>query len=159
MDNVIGYKTILGEVIRSFERQLASFDDLKVSSRTTLTASSIIFALASFLQYNQLHIAEPANTILKLVIAVLYLAVIVLSIFVSSPMEYYAPVKADWDVLTKAFYNKDEEEVLRMQISATLDVIKLNRPMVTKQRLLVTISNILLVLLLVVMALSPIFSK
>jgi hypothetical protein len=147
---------------RTYDSQLAGIDSIKTTIRTIFGAASLIVSLASALQIFALRPVPAAwlNTYQNgiVIIAILYLALIVVCIAGMWPVYIWRPLLPDWDELTTAYKDLDEQQTKAKQLSSLLNVIDLNKSVVIRfYRLQVTALILLplLVLLLLLLAWIP----
>ena len=155
------YDISLKEAARALEEQYKSVDGIKQTIRTVFSSSSIVISLTSGVQlfsgsvdanWSGLYIAGIVTA------AVLYLTLIVFCILGMWPINFYTPVKMEWNILTSAFSGKDEAEISLKHLSAILNAINLNDPKLKKLlkiELVALIIMPLLVTLLLLLAFIP----
>jgi len=134
---------MLFEASQKIKRQGESIDSLKTHARTIFSASSIIISLIGTLQiFNEI----PSNyrllyISLIIIMVILYIVLVILSLTILSPFQIYGPISIDEATLFGSFIGKMEREVILNQLSAYINVIKLNEPkIITRQKMTTAIS-------------------
>ena len=154
-------KTSLHYTQKTLDRQVDGIDTVKTNIRAVLSAASLIVSLVSAMQFLTLKIDTNWIWLYHsgvIATAVLYVALIVVCIMGLWPTYVVGPVKTDWDELTTAFKGLSERDALAKELSAVLNSIELNSPIVKRYRNLQMIALALLpliVILMLLMALIP----
>jgi hypothetical protein len=151
MDTLLGLKAIINELDKALEQCDSGFGSVKASSRVIFSASSLIFALANFLQFSGTKLIEPYDIIVKLGLILLYFGLIVICVLINLPGIFHLPVATDWETLSEAFYGKSEEDILLMRISSTINVIKINDGTLAKYAFWTKVTGVLLLILVILM--------
>ena len=146
------------EMQRTYEKQSAGIDTIKSTIKTVFGSASLIVSLIGALQlFTKPVTAEwlPMYQNLLVVIALLYLALIVVCVAGLMPVYVHHPLNANWDQLTTTFKNMNELEMKRMHLSSILQAIEVNAPIVKRfYRLQVGALVILPVLVLLILFLA-----
>jgi hypothetical protein len=125
----------LQELQRTYENQLAGIDSIKTTVRTVFGSASLIVSLASALQLLTATVAPASLSLYRMgvaVIALLYLVLIAVCIAGIWPVYTVRPLAPEWDELTTAYKNMDEEQMKSKQLSSLLNAIDMNRPIVKR---------------------------
>jgi hypothetical protein len=145
----------LEEMQRSLDHQRDSFDTIKTTVRSVLSAASLIVSLVGALQLINSRIAPAWLWLYWIGIAVtatLYVALILFSVVILMPIIPSSPLAANWDVLTTAFKDLDEKEMKLKQLSSILNAIEKNKPildyLVKLQRFVLILLPFIVVILL-----------
>lgn len=147
MEYADGLKVCVDEMDRNLKLQYEGVDALKATARSVLSSASLITALMTVLQLARPNIQADYVSIYNATIAstmILYVSLIATCVASISGITMKAPIGADWETLYQSFASKTETDLLRMQVAALLQVVKLNEPIVNRQRWLVLTSCILL---------------
>jgi hypothetical protein len=97
----------------------------------------------------------PLYKIVLLIIAILYVALIIVCVMGMWPVYVAQPLNANWDQLTKTFKDMDDLEMTRMHLSAVLQSIERNAPVVKRFYLLeITALIILPIIVLLILFLA-----
>ena len=100
-----------------------SIRTIKDSAKTIFNAASIIIALFGVFQVFSADIPvgkENVFSLLLIIILALYLALIVLCLYVLMPMKWWGPIDANWDEYARAYFDKSHRDVLLMKLSSYL---------------------------------------
>lgn len=151
MDPIIGLKAVLAELNRSFEQNHSSYHRIKDAARVIFSASSLIFALASFMQFEGAKLIAPFDGVVQAGLIGLYLGLIIICVILNLPGTFYLPFNPDWETLGNAFYGKSEENILMHQISTTIDAINIDKRIISKYVLWTKVAGVLLVLMVLLM--------
>jgi hypothetical protein len=160
-ETLLGYRTCLTEAQKAFERQSLSMDHAKEMSKTLFQVGSVIVAIIAALKVwgsGAQGIEAAAFTFLLIISVLAYVILIWLFMKTLSPTGWNGPINTQWDVLYNAFMNKDEIEVLRMQLSSYLNALDLNDKILYRFAKYVKVETWLLgvtVLLLLMVSLMP----
>ena len=125
----------LAEAQRSYEDQLSGLDSIKTTIRAVFSSASLIVSLGAALQLLTVTVAPEwfgVYRTLLTVIAILYAALIVLCISGMWPVYTHYPIPLDWDQATSLFKEMTDLEMTRMHLSAVIDAIERNRPIVKR---------------------------
>lgn len=155
MDSLIGFKVSLDEVKKVFEYQLESVTGYKEASKNVFGAASLIITLLGSLQLLLGKVSDMWLTTyqtLLIIALVVYIAIILVTIFLLMPTSLQAPIRASWEVLEDTFFYKDEKEVILFQLNQYLVVIDKNKAICGRLRMLMSLIGILLVGLIMVFA-------
>jgi hypothetical protein len=148
----------LSEMRRSFQAQSDGIDSIKGTIKTVFGSASLIVSLIGALQLFTTTVAPqwlPWYQIALVVIAVLYLALIIVCVAGMWPAYLYPPLNPKWDELTTTFQNMNEQEMTTMYLSAVLKAIQLNKPIVRRfVRLEITALILLPILVLLILFLA-----
>jgi hypothetical protein len=161
IDANFGEKVCLDEAKKAFERQSLSMDRLKDMSKTLFQSASIIVAIIAALKIwgsNATGFTSLAFVALLILSLLSYVSLIYLFVRTLSPTGWNGPIKNDWDVLYGAFGDKEEIDVIRMQISSYLNAFQLNDEILLRFANYVRVESWLLgstVLLLIIASLLP----
>jgi hypothetical protein len=151
----------LEDVRQDLNQQIGGIDTIKTTMRSVLSAASLIVSLVGALQLLTVKIAPAWMWLYQVGIvlaAFLYLALIVMCILALWPVHVWSPIAADWDELTTAYKGLDEKEALLKRLSAVLNAIDQNTPLVRRYARLQMAALVLLpaiVLVLLLLALIP----
>lgn len=149
------------EMQRSLQNMLAGIDQMKDTIKTVFGSASLIVSLIGALQLLSTTVATAwmlYYQIALIAVAVFYLALIVVCILGMMPMRTTAVLPYDWDTLSVTFQNMTDHEMTAMHLSAVLQSLEKNTPLVNRiYRLQVAALVILpiLVLLILFMASLP----
>ena len=133
------YDFPLQETQRAYEEQFKSIDSIKQTIRTIFGASSLIVSLTSGLQLVSNTIEPDWVRLYQAGIvsgAVLYVLLIVLCILGMWPTALDGPILLEWNVLTTAFADMNEEDQKAKYLSSLLNVIEINSPKVKRLMIL-----------------------
>lgn len=125
----------LQEMKRMYAGQSAGMDAIKSTIKSVFSAAGLVLALLGALQVFTANVTPEWQGIYKLVlfaILILYLAFIVVCIFGMQPVYWYTPLNNNWDTLTTTFQNMDKDQEDAMYLSALIQAIDLNVPIVKK---------------------------
>jgi len=146
------------ELQRSHDAQLAGIDSIKTTVRAVFSSASLIVSLIGALQLFTVKIAREWIFVYQgvlVTIALLYLALIIICIAGMWPVRIFPVLPPRWDTLTTTFQNMNDEEMTTMHLSAVLQAIDKNGPIVNRfYRLEVAALFILPVLVLLVLFLA-----
>jgi len=123
------------EMQRMYQGQSNGIDSIKATIKTIFGSSSLIVSLIGALQLFTKPISAtwlPVYQGVLIVIALLYLALIIVCIAGMWPVYVYPPLNAVWKQLTETFQNMNDEEMESMYISAILQAIEKNTPIVKR---------------------------
>lgn len=137
----------LHETQQAYQAQAAGMDGIKTTIRTVFASSSLIVSLVAALQLLTANVANGwlgVQHLLITAIAVLYVLLIILCVVGMWPVLYNIPLPMHWDVLTTTFQKMTDHEMTSMHLSAILQAIELNRPIVKR---FMWIQRIILILL------------
>ena len=162
MKENIRYLEIPLEVMKmDLENQAGSFDTIKATVRSVLSAASLIISLVGALQIVTARVA-PAWLWLYwsgvILAAMLYVTLIVVCSMALMPARTWLPIRPEWDNLTTTFKDKNEEEILLKYLSSILNAIDKNSPVLQRFVRLQKVALILLpiiVIILLSLALLP----
>lgn len=153
----------LAEMEKTFERQLASFEVIKTTVRALLSSASLIVALVSALQIFASPIFSPGWLICYriglLLAGCLYVALISLCSKALWPVAPVLPLACEWDVLTTAYRDLSEHDRLSKQLSAVLNAIDLNRPLIKRYVMFSMAATALLPLIVVILLLLALIPR
>jgi hypothetical protein len=155
MNGNTNYLDIPLEVMKKdLENQVGSFDTIKATVRSVLSAASLIISLVGALQLVTVHVA-PAWLWLYwsgvILAAVLYVTLIVVCIIALMPVRPWLPIKPEWDNLTTTFKGMNEEEINLKYLSSILNAIEKNTPVIEKFVCLQRVALILLPVIVIVL--------
>jgi len=148
----------LAEMQRAYESQSAGIDSIKATIKTVFGSASLIVSLIGALQLfttsaDPLWLPVYQGTLV--VIAVLYIALIIVCVAGMWPVYVYHPLNAKWDQLTTLFQEMTDLEMTRMHLSSVLQAIEKNAPIVKRfYRLEISALIILPVLVLLILFLA-----
>lgn len=129
-------KTILKQTEREFVWRDQSIEALKSQARTIFGTASVVIPLFGTLQiFSQVSdaVKVPYAIIIALML-ILYILLVVFSLKVLAATKYYGPIKMDWEDLSKAYYGKDQRDVILMEISANLHAHDENLPLLQMKK-------------------------
>jgi hypothetical protein len=115
---------------KSLREQIEGIDSMKSTARTLLGATSLIVSLLGTLQLINASVVEKHiltfNSLLFLSMLI-YGVQFILCVLLLYPKDYYSPIEANWDILYKGYIKKEKADILRQQLSNTLNAIKNNK--------------------------------
>lgn len=121
------------EMQRSLQNLLAGIDLMKGTLKTVFGSASLIVSLIGALQLFTTTVAAayvPWYQGLLSAVAILYLALIVVCVLGLLPMRTAPVLPYDWDTLSLTFQNMSDAEMTAMHLSAVLQAIEKNTPLV-----------------------------
>ncbi len=154
-NNLYDLETMLDEARQKLDRQFKSVAVFREHAKVIFGASSVIVSLFSVLKTTNI----PSDKIeiyitFWILIALFYIALTFAEIKTIFPKEIQGPIEATWKTYKDAYRGKTKEDVLLMQISAYLNVIKKNQDVVNSQEiwsLLISILFPILVVLIIIL--------
>ena len=123
-----GLKIGIEEMQRNLEAQFEGIDAIKAFARTIFGAASLIVSLISTLGLIETNISDnikPFYYGILLTTGILYVFLIILCLWVLSPIRLDLPIKADWKVMYD-YLMGDEITVLRTHLYAYITTIQDN---------------------------------
>lgn len=154
MSNPDGLKVCVDEMNRNLKLQYEGVDVLKATARSILSAASLVSGLMGVLQLARPVVKADFLELYNLgivVAVVLYVALIIVCVISITGITMFAPVAADWRTLKTTFAVKTGDDLLDLQISALLNAITTNEPIIKRQRNLVIAACVLLPAIIVVL--------
>lgn len=167
----LGLEISIEEMRYRLKSQYEGVDAIKATARTVFGASSLIVSLLAALQLSNVRVDptfSAAYSIGVVLAMALYAFQITLCISVLLPVSLNGPVKEDWDILYESFTGwnellqdftgKSEIEILRKRLSAYLNAIELNEPIISDSRRTATWASYILpviVIILLLLSLIP----
>lgn len=142
----------LAEMQRMFHSQLDGITSIKTTIRAVFGSASLIVSLIGALQLFTAPVPIewlPFYRGTLALIAVLYVVLILVCVAGMWPVAINPPLNALWDELTTVFKGKDDQEMITMYLSAVLQAIEFNAPIVKRFYKLQVIALILLPILVV----------
>lgn len=118
------------EVRRSLDGMTDSIATFRNICTTILGTSSVLAAfLSAFQEYfgHPIPGYEGLYNIAMIAMLVLYLLLVVCCVVVIAPAKTFTPIEPSEETLSSGYFGKDEETVLRKEISNCLNAIKLNK--------------------------------
>jgi hypothetical protein len=135
VEDYSGLKVAADEMKKIFGYQLDEVTAYKDTMKSYFGAASLVVTILASLQILFGTVA-PAwaglHQFLVILAIAFYIALTLLSIFIFIPTTLQAPIDSDWDVLQETYFQKNEEEVLRLLISSYLNAIDLNDKILVK---------------------------
>ena len=147
VDNTFGIQVCIEEMQKTLERVLASMDTIKNTARSTLSSASIILALVSALQILSPRIQAPWVPVYGIglaIIAIAYVILVALCVYVLAPVSMIGPVSPEWSALKEAFTDKDQQEIMLLRLGGLINAIDQNKPIVKHYSRLSIIASALL---------------
>jgi len=133
----LGYEIAIDEMRLQLEEQSKSITAVKKITEIVFTASSLIISLIGALGLFRAPVSSDfvgLYNALIIIAMLLYIVLIVLSIWVMQPVKVYGPIKPDWDVLQDYYINfADDVAVLKQQLSSYLKAIQSNEPIISQR--------------------------
>ena len=154
-----GLRLALEEMRRLYEQRFESADKLDEKAATLLGSASIILSLVSTLQLTLTGTDQPFFYWILLVVALLlYIGLIVLTVWAISPTTYQSPIKADWDVLDKRLFQQDEKQALLTLIKAYKDQVIANKEVNDRKAVKVKLAGVSLAAMVIVLTFLSLIS-
>jgi len=130
----LGYEIAIDEMQKLLDEQGKSITAIKRIVEQVFAASSLVVGLSSTLGLFGAEVHPDRLVVYNILTGftiLLYISLIILSVWVLQPIEFQFPVKADWDVLYDGFVNHDNDlDVLKQRLSCLLGTINLNEPII-----------------------------
>lgn len=161
-ENVLYLEIALDEMQRLFSAQMASFDTIKTNVRAVLSSASLIVSLVSALQLLTVKVADAYVGLYRLgigVVAILYVALMVMCVAALLPVRVVNPLLAEWDTLTTAYKGLSKKDALLARLSSVLNAIEKNTPEVERFRKMQIGALALLPLLVITLLLLTLLPK
>lgn len=152
----LGLKISIEEMQRSLNAQYVGIDAIKSTVRTVFGASSLIVALMAALQLSNVSVEQRFLNLYHLGIGaamILYVALILLCIYVLLPILTSGPVEENWNVLYDSFTGKSKIDIQRTHLAAYLNAIERNEPTLKILRMLSIVATSLLPVIVVILLL------
>lgn len=129
MANNLDLQVAIEEMRIHLQRQNESVQAYKATARSLLSAASLIVALTATLQLFSVKIEPSSINLYNLLIVsamALYIALIFCCVATLFPIDLKGPIGPDWELLRKVFFNKEDREILKIQLSQLVRVISRN---------------------------------
>lgn len=147
-ENDFGYEIAIQEMRYLIEDQSKSLELAKSTAQNVLSAASLIIALVGILpvlnasqQYNH----TQCHWGLILLAAVLYTLLIIVCVYILGLQNFHGPIAADWPELYNSFVkHTDKTMILKTRLSAYLNALELNKPVVNRKTRLANLAAALL---------------
>jgi hypothetical protein len=148
----------LFEMQRSLQNTLDGIDLMKGTIRTVFGSASLIVSLIGALQLFSTTVATawmPVYQGMLIAVAALYLTLIVVCVLGMLPIRTSPVLPYDWDTLSVTFQNMTDHEMTAMHLSAVLQSLEKNTPLVNRiYRLQVAALAILPILVLLILGMA-----
>lgn len=121
------------EMSTALQRQHEGIDAIKKTATTYLQIASLVVALISGLQLsnsNRLLIAPYRYIFIS--IFLFYIFAVSITILVILPTRIEGPISPKWEILQEQFLDKKDRDVLVRQLSAIVNAIEKNMPILEK---------------------------
>lgn len=159
MDENIDVTVSIAEANNSLQLQYGGMDAVKANTRQLFGSASLILSLVTILTINRV-VPESLFYIYVgalVIAAILYVVIVTLCIYILSPVVVKTPIEPSLEVYQEYLLQKEGRELQLQRLSAYLNAVNLNGPIIAKRVRLFRVASILFVFLIVyLMAVSVI---
>lgn len=153
-ETIEGLRLAVEEMKATLDRQFEGIQSIKNTSRIVFGTSSLIISLMSTFQIVYPIIPSEYTSFFNLGVVtslIGYVVMITCCLYVLLPKRIFEPIKPNWETLIALFVDQSEQDIYRNKLSAYLNAIELNEPIIARHRILTMISSAILVLIVIVL--------
>ena len=148
-----GLKIAIEEMKKNLTAQFEGLDAIKISARTIFGAGSLIISIISAFELGKMK-----QSWYLLLFLIFYILLVILCIYILSPVKMDLPVKSDWDEIYESFMG-EKIPVLRTWLYSYINTIQKNKTILTIRAYLTILASIILATIVVLIILMSFFSR
>ena len=138
-----GLKIAIEEMKKNLTAQFEGMDAIKASARTIFGAGSLIISIISAFELGKMK-----QSWYLLLFLILYVLLVIICIYILSPVKMDLPVKSDWDEIYESFMG-EKIPVLRTWLYSYINTIQKNKTILTIRAYLTILAGIILAIIVV----------
>ncbi len=150
-------ETSIEETNSFLEEQYNGVNIIKDSVRDLMSSAGLIIALLSLFQINfgKVNVQELNIKEISIFVAiVLYIFMIILSVFILSPIKVFTPIEINKESFKILFYNKSPQEILENKLENYLLAVKLNESVFKKASYISKFDSWLYIFIIIILVIS-----
>jgi hypothetical protein len=148
-----GLKIAIDEMKQNLTAQFAGIDSIKSSARTIFGAASLVISIISAFE-----IGKMRQSWYLLALLILYILLVIMCIYILSPVKMDLPVKSDWSEIYE-FLMGDKIQVQRTWVYSYINTIRKNKIVLSIRSYLTILASILLAIIVILIILMSFFSR